>query len=104
MSWRLVEVRDQPMKFVVRLSQGECMEQLVPGVRDHAADRISLAGAIWRAGYGRDGGIEPPPARQSPVYGLCDRGADRRLAPPAAGLGSAQSWRYCWSAKAYDCR
>jgi hypothetical protein len=28
MSWRLVEVRDQRVEFVVRLSRGECMSSL----------------------------------------------------------------------------
>src|ERR1700723_910363 len=41
------------------------VERFVPGVRDHAADRLSVAAAFSTTGRGGDGGAEPASARES---------------------------------------
>ena len=50
MSWRLVEVRDQGVEFVVRLSRGECMSSLC---REFGITRPT--GYLWQKRFGGRG-------------------------------------------------
>ncbi len=50
MSWRLVEVRDQRVEFVVRLSRGECMSSLC---REFGITRPT--GYLWQKRFGGRG-------------------------------------------------
>src|SRR5438445_8729436 len=44
---------------------GRGVERVVPGVRDHSTDRVSVAAAVPGSGCGRDGGAQPASAGES---------------------------------------
>src|SRR5580692_7988276 len=67
------------------------VERFVPGVRDHAADRLSVAAAFSTTGRDGDGGAEPASARESAADLGGGGAADRTVAARASGLGRTQA-------------
>lgn len=98
MSWRLVDVRDQRVEFVVRASRGESLSGLC---REYGISR--LTGYVWQKRF-----------REQGVAGVEERSRRPLLSPQRTALPiearivalrrqrpdwERASWPSCWSVK-----
>ena len=81
---------------------GEALAATLSGVRDFAADRICMAGALSSAGVGRDGGTESASARESAADGgSCEDCRGRIGKPGRTRIG--RSTTKCVPMKRWGC-